>query len=92
MTASILSEYRYQALAFDCPQQALGTLRALCPLTMRGGSLSTTLPSDDTVNCVLTFAADMNPDVVLRRCLNRPTTIGNVEKIGSLERKDVKKF
>jgi hypothetical protein len=62
------------------------------PFDHEGGSLSTTRPSDDTVNYVLTFAADMNPEVVLRMCLNRPTPIGIAEKIGSLEKGEVKKF
>lgn len=57
-----------------------GYVAGALPFNYEGESLSTDFPSDDAVSCVLTFAADMNSDVVSRRCLNRPTPIGNAEK------------
>jgi len=71
------------SIGFRLPTTDSGDVAGALPFDYEGGSLGTTFPFDETVNCVLTFAADMNSDVVLRRSLNRPTPIGNTEKIGS---------
>ena len=80
------------SVGFRLPTADSGDVAGALPFDVEGGSLSTAFPSDHAVICVLTFAADMNPEVVLRRCLNRPTPIGGRERKAGPERGAVKNF
>ena len=70
---------------FRLPTADSGDVAGALPFDFEGGCLSTAFLSDDAVICVLTStsAADMNAEVVLRRCVNRPTPIGKGEKSGN---------
>ena len=71
------------SVGFRLPTADSGDVAGALPFDIEGGSLSTAFPFDDTVICVPTFAVDMNPEVVLKRCLNRPTPIRKGEKSGT---------
>ena len=71
------------SMGFRLPTGDTGDVAGALPFDFEGGGLNTAFPSDDAVICVLTSAADMNPEVVLRRCLDRPTLIGKAEESGT---------
>jgi len=67
---------------FRLPTADSGDVAGALPFDFEGGSLSTAFPSDEAVICVLTStsAADMNAEVVMRRCVNRPTPVSKGEE------------